>query len=124
MSAPTDSRYWVDILDRKHECGPYLSSHVRLDVDHGGSTLHVWMPKTLPEWNRLKILTTAEAEGRLFLLASHRMRRHDSDGRGIVMIARRYEDGDYVVHVWHELYPWALTHLGLPAPDSVEESRS
>jgi len=33
--------------------------------------------------------------------------------RGVLMVAREIDDGSFVVHVWHELYPWALKHLGL-----------
>ena len=32
---------------------------------------------------------------------------------GVLAVARRQPDGAYAVHVWHELYPWALKYLGL-----------
>jgi hypothetical protein len=113
MPRDLDPIFWVDILKRKHECGPYLSDPIKVEVSHNGRSLDVWMPKPLPDFHRTRIEATAESDGLLFLVASHSLQRDDPEGRGILMVARRREDGSYVVHVWHELFPWSLGRLGL-----------
>jgi len=32
---------------------------------------------------------------------------------GVLMVAKKLEDGSYAVAIWHELYSYALNHLGL-----------
>lgn len=41
----------------------------------------------------------------------------------VLMVAHRRDDGPYVVHVWHDLYPWALENLGLRPDREAEDPR-
>jgi hypothetical protein len=41
------------------------------------------------------------------------MKGNEPCERGVLMVARADDEGSFVVHVWHELYPWALKYLGL-----------
>jgi hypothetical protein len=114
MMTAREDRPWLDELNRKHECGPSLSRYRTLDLLHEGQPIHVQIPDNLNDPERLQIRATLRSGPLLALVGFHTMEDDDPvDGRGILMVARAADDGAFVVHVWHELYPWALKHLGL-----------
>ena len=97
----------------KHECGPAYSDYISLELTHEGQPVRVLIPDNLNDSERLEIRATLRSESLLVLIGHHTMKGKDPYERGIFMIARAKDDGVYVVHVWHELYPWALPYLGL-----------
>ena len=56
---------------------------------------------------------TVRTDPLLVLIGHHTMKGKDPYERGVLMVARADDEGSFVVHVWHELYPWALKYLGL-----------
>jgi hypothetical protein len=105
---------WLDILSRKHECGPSLCDYRTLDLTHDGRAVRVEIPDNLNDPERLEILTTLGSGPLLVLIGHHTMKGDHPYERGVLMVAREAEPGGpFVVHVWHELYPWALQFLGL-----------
>jgi hypothetical protein len=118
MPRDLPKEFWVDVLNRKHECGPYLSRPKEIEVTHGGERLRVWVPDNLPDPERFELKATVRGDGLLVLFGRHSLKDYDdSYDRGILMVARLRVHGAYVVHVWHELYPWALDYLGLTPND-------
>jgi trans-aconitate methyltransferase len=113
MSRTRAERPWLDELHRKHECGPSLSDYRTIEVIHEGETLRVQIPDNLNDPERLEIRATVRTRDLLVLLGYHTQSGRDLCERGILMVARQEDEGSYTVHVFHEMYPWALTHLGL-----------
>jgi hypothetical protein len=114
MTTGARERPWLDVLNRKHECGPSLSSYRTLDLTHEGRPVRVRIPNNLVNPERLEILATMSSGPLLTLIGHHTMAGKDPYERGVLMVARAAEPGGpFVVHVWHELYPWALKYLGL-----------
>jgi hypothetical protein len=118
-----EDRPWLDILGRKHECGPALSPYRTIDLDHQGKTFRVSVPDRLDHPERLEIRLVLASERHLTLIASYETEHgyFPDQPNVVLMVAHRPVDGPHVVHVWHDLYPWALEHLGL-RPDG--EARS
>jgi hypothetical protein len=99
--------YWVDCLHGKHECFSYEeSATVSVSVD--GRPVLVRLPDYLAS---VKILTAAESEGMLFCFGRTE-ERFNGEFCGLVLVAKRVCEGQYEVGVWHELYPWSLSHFG------------
>jgi hypothetical protein len=119
VSGEKHSRPWLDILERKHECGASLADYRDLEVTHAGRPVRVSVPDTLDHPERLEIRATLASENLLVLIGHYATKPDDPYERGILMVARRQEDDSYVVHVWHEVYPWALEKLGLDELKSV-----
>ncbi len=113
MTTDEQENPWLDILDRKHECGPSLSDYRTLDLVHEGRPVRVSIPDELVNPERLEILATLGSGPLLALIGHHTMEGDHPYERGILMVARADSGGIFVVHVWHELYPWALKYLGL-----------
>jgi len=124
MTENREDRPWLDELNRKHECGPCLSDHRLIDVTLRSEAVRVSIPDNLDEPERLEIRAVLGDDRHLVLIGRHAMTIEDSEDyeRGILMVARRRDDGVYVVHVWHELYPWALKYLGLESASDGEEA--
>jgi hypothetical protein len=121
MTTGARERPWLDELDRKHECGPSLSPYRTLELHHEGRPIRVRIPDNLINPDRLEIRATLCSDSLLVLLGHHTMKRKEPYERGVLMVARaREEGGPYVVHVWHEMYPWALQYLGLDEPAAIE----
>jgi hypothetical protein len=98
---------WTDHLFEKHECGPSSTEAAEIEVD--GVKLRILLPRFLP---RIEVVTAAIKGELLFILARIRAPKDwGVDGNGAVLVARRRDDGAWGVHVWHELYEWALGHL-------------
>jgi len=116
MTRRLDERPWLDVLNRKHECGPSFSDYYTLELQHEGQSLRVQIPDNLNDPERLEIRATIASDSLLVLIGYHTMKEEDPYERGILMVARAEADGSFVVHVWHELYPWALKYLGLEGP--------
>ncbi len=113
-------RPWVDVLNRKHECGPSLCRYRTIDVVHEGQAVRVRIPDNLNNPERLEILATIATGPLLALIGYHTMEGQYPYERGVLMIARAESEGTFVVHVWHEMFPWALKYLGL-REEFVEE---
>ena len=113
-------KVWTDHLREKHECGP--SEHcLPVPITASGRDLTLWVADHLADFD--EAVVTAEAGDLLFAIA-----RWEYPGGGygdahghvpVLLVARRHDETNYLVHVWHELYDWAFPHLGLdrPAPD-------
>lgn len=107
MAADAKLSYWVDCLHGKHECFSYEeSTTVPVTVD--GRTVEVVVPDYLAGF---KILVGAESDGVLFCFGRTE-ERFNNQYCGLVLVAKRKSETRYEVGVWHELYPWALTHFG------------
>jgi hypothetical protein len=113
MTTGARERPWLDVLNRKHECGPSLSSYRTIDLVHEKQPIRVRIPDNLIDPERLEILATLGSGPLLAPISHHTMKGKDPYERGILMVARTEAEGTFVVHVWHELYPWALKYLGL-----------
>ena len=113
MTSDARERPWLDVLDRKHECGPSLCKYGTLNLVHEGRSVRVSIPDQLINPERLEILATLGSGPLLALIGYHTMKGKDPHERGVLMVAREKSEGTFVVHVWHELYPWALKYLGL-----------
>jgi hypothetical protein len=113
LTMPERTEYpWLVTLDRKHECGPGYSPFVRIEVPDGEESVVIAIPGLLIAPKRRSLRGTMRSGSLITLLAWHDMEDKDPYERGIVMVAC-LEEGGYVVHVWHELYPWALSYLGV-----------
>jgi hypothetical protein len=105
---------WIDELNRKHECGPTYSDPIPVQVIVDGKTYTVLTPDILPSPERLEIKTTIVSDDLLMMIGRHTLTDGDDPyERGILMVARKVGDSIYAVHVWHELFPYALKYLGL-----------
>ena len=113
MTTGGRERPWLDVLNRKHECGPSLSRYRSLDLVHEGRPVRVRIPNNLNDPERLEILATLGSGPLLTLIGHHTMKGKTPYERGVLMVARADPEGTFIVHVWHELYPWALQYLGL-----------
>jgi hypothetical protein len=114
-----EDRPWLDVLRRKHECGPSLSPYRRLELTHEGKPLRVQIPDNLHRPERLEIRKVLFDDSTCVLIGFHSLEEGDPEECGVLMIGHRAEDGDYTVHVWHELYPWALKYLSLETKQSL-----
>jgi hypothetical protein len=113
MTAVEHERPWLDVLNRKHECGPSLSRYRTVDIVHEGQPVRVRIPDNLNNPERLEMLAAIGTGSLLALIGYHTMEGPHPYERGVLMVARAQPDRTFVVHVWHELYPWALKFLGL-----------
>lgn len=105
---------WLDILNRKHECGPSYSDPTPIEVIHEGCPLTVLVPNVLNHPERLELRAVVASGEFVVLIGRHTLKDGDDPyERGVLMVARRGDDGRFTVHVWHELYPYALKYLGL-----------
>lgn len=103
---------WIDMLWEKHECfhHPARSETVALD----GRTIRLWLPEYTPGFT---VRAWAERGDLLFLLFQLDERYADAF-LGAVVVARKTGEDAYTTVVWHELFPWALKHLGLTAKEA------
>ncbi len=117
MREEDEDRPWLDELGRKHECGPSLSPYRTMDLTHEGRAIRVSLPDCLDHPERLQLRLSLGSERHLTLIGSYETEHGYFLGEPnvVLMVAHRRGDGPYVVHVWHELYPWALGKLGLNA---------
>jgi hypothetical protein len=120
MTAVEHERPWVDVLNGKHECGASLSRYSTVEIVHEGQQARVRIPDNLNNPERLEILAAIGTGPLLALIGYNTMEGPYPYERGILMVARAQPDKTFVVHVWHELYPWALKYLGLKK-DLLEE---
>lgn len=108
---------WADILNRKHEC--YTTSSTPVEIDHEGRRLTLRMPNVLVQPERLELKAAFGSGEFLVVIGRHTMTGYDDPyERGILMVARKRGETTYDVHVWHEMYPYALKYLGLTAEDA------
>lgn len=105
---------WTDHLLEKHECSSYERTR-RFDIEFGGRRLALLSPEWLPE---VEVARVVGDDDLVFVIGTIKdARNQDIGGDGVVLAARRRDDGSYGVHVWHALYPWALRHLGCAAAE-------
>ena len=108
MAEPKDKLpHWVDCLHGKHECYSYDEPAV-VTVDHAGTPVEVVVPDYLAD---VRVFVTAESDGMLFCFG-RTGEKYGDRYCGLVMVGKKVADRRYEVGVWHELYPWALTHFG------------
>jgi len=105
---------WIDRLREKHECMPYDSGQ-RLTIQVDGTPCVVIMPPYLPEMEPRIAVRQGELLFVVGVTLTHPM--YGEEPGGFVMIARQETTGDFSAVVWHETYPYAISHLGL-APES------
>lgn len=100
--------HWVDHLSEKHECFKYGETRT-LSISHGGRAVRV----TVPHWtDEFTPLVVSEA-GDILTVVGRLHRDWNGKPLGVMFAAMRRGADEYEVGVWHELYPWALKHLGL-----------
>ncbi|QDV33960.1 hypothetical protein [Tautonia plasticadhaerens] len=105
---------WVDVLGRKHECGPSLSPYVAVGITVGGRSETLHMPDHFEDGGSALEVRAVIGDGSLIVvIATHPGNEEVPEPSTILMVARRSDDAPFVVHVWHELYPRALDHFGL-----------
>jgi hypothetical protein len=105
----TKPKVWTEHLFEKHECMPYEGDSIRRETMRiNGEEFALWLPKRLP---RLEPVTGARRDDLLFVVSRVEPKDPHNPGLPVVLVARRRDDGTFGVHVWHELYPWALDHL-------------
>ena len=93
MTTGVRERPWLDVLNRKHECGPSLSEYRTLDLVHEGKPVRVRIPNNLNDPERLEILATLGSGPLLDLIGHHTMKGKDPYERGVLMIARADSEG-------------------------------
>lgn len=98
---------WIDMLWEKHECFRYTPQLRTVELD--GRSIRLLLPDYMP---RFTVRAWAEQGDLLFLLFQLDQRYNDAFV-GAVVVARKTEEDTYTTTIWHELYPYALKHLGL-----------
>lgn len=114
MTSQQAEHPWVDVLTRKHECGPWYSEPARLRLTLGHEDVDVLVPEVRDKPERLEICDAVVSADRICLIGRHTL----SDGSdpyecGVLMIGRKTDALTYTIHVWHELFPYALKYLGV-----------
>jgi len=118
MSSCTEKGPWVDCLWEKHEYFTYTPRWETLELD--GRAIRLSLPYYLPGFT---VLAWAEREDLLFLL--FQLDRRWGEGLlGAVVVAQRTAENTYTTVIWHELYPYALKHLGFVEEDQGAEATS
>ena len=103
--------YWVDSLHEKHECFSYDTGESAVVISNvNGRDVEL----VVPDWlSQFVVFVAVEHSELLFCIGRTNEKVRDKFC-GLVMVAKRKTDTRYEVGVWHELYPWALTHFGFP----------
>lgn len=110
MAPMKQDPHWVDMLREKHECFGY-DNPATMRIDHEGERLEVLLPNYTPP---VDILSATRAGHLLYLIGRQKRKVYD-ELIPVLMVAKRREEGDFEVVVWHEMYPWALKYLNLDA---------
>ncbi len=106
-----EKKFWIDCLCEKHECWTYERFRTSIPLKVGRKKVQLHLPSDL---DKVEILFTAERKGILFIIARNLSEwAQEMWCDGVLMVAKRLEDGSYAVAIWHELYSYALKHLGL-----------
>ena len=107
-----EPKLWIDKLSRKHECymhGDLIDKAIEVD----GRAVTMRLPEYLSD---IEVCRSAISGKVLFVLARQpNEKTMDEPCDGAFLIGSQNEEGKYEVHVWHELYPWALRYLGQDA---------
>ena len=107
MATDPKASFWVDCLHGKHECFSYDAS-ATVSVVVGGRIVEVVLPDYLAT---VKVLVASESDGMLFCFGRTE-EKFNNEFCGLVLVAKKQSESRYEVGVWHELYPWALSHFG------------
>lgn len=104
-----ESTLWIDQLREKHECymhGDLIDKVIVVD----GRAVMMRLPEYLSD---IEVCRAAVTDKVLFVLARQPNEKSVSDEcDAAFLVGCLNENGKYDVHVWHELYPWALRYLG------------
>ncbi len=100
---------WIDQLREKHECYTH-GDLVDKVIDVEGRVVTMRLPEYLSD---IQVCRAAVSDKVLFVLARQPNQKSVADVcDAAFLIGSLNEDGKYDVHVWHDLYPWALRYLG------------
>ncbi|MFA0752242.1 MAG: hypothetical protein SLRJCFUN_002645 [Candidatus Fervidibacter sp.] len=106
-----ERKFWIDCLHEKHECWTYERFRTTIPITVKGKQVNLHLPSDLAD---IEVLVTAEHDGILFMLARNLRKWAQETGcDGVVMVAKKLDDENYAVAIWHELWGYALKHLGL-----------
>jgi hypothetical protein len=100
--------YWLDQLFEKHECFPYGESEI-LKTELDGHKIKVILPKYYPAATVIK----CGLADSLLVIIGETTEEHLQSPMGVLIVAKQRDKNVYETVIWHELFPWALTHLGL-----------
>ncbi|MFN4179061.1 MAG: hypothetical protein ACK4I8_02010 [Armatimonadota bacterium] len=107
----SERKFWIDCLHEKHECWTYDQFRTTIPITVGGKEVQLHLPDSLPD---TEILLTVEYDGILFIFARSLSKwAQEVECDGVLMVAKRLDDENYAVAIWHELWGYALKHLGL-----------
>ena len=112
---PSEEKLWVDCLLEKHECYTYDRYATTREVEYDGRSYRIVLPDHLPSF---EVVHAVEQGDLLSLFGRDERTLRKDEYLGVLAVARRQADGTFVVHIWHELYPWALKYLGLEQNDA------
>ncbi len=98
---------WIDMLWEKHECLHYPTRAETVTLD--GRIIRLLLPEYTPGFT----VQAWAGRGDLLFLLFQLDERYADAFLGAVVVARKTAEDTYTTVVWHELYPWALKHLGL-----------
>ncbi|MFN3420130.1 MAG: hypothetical protein ACK40X_00210 [Armatimonadota bacterium] len=106
-----ERKFWIDCLHEKHECWTYDQFRTTIPITVGSKEVQLHLPDSLPD---TEILLTVEHNGILFIIARSLSKwAQEAECDGVLMVAKRLDDENYAVAIWHELWGYALKHLGL-----------
>ena len=105
--------YWIDQLERKHECFGYDSSH-SISVSIGGQEYSVIVPEYVRQTKPLVVTLQDD----LLSIVGTLDKVWDERPIGFFILARRENAFQFSAVVCHQLYPYAIEKLGLDTPSS------
>ena len=100
--------YWVDQLERKHECFGYDSTHA-ISVSTGGQEYSV----IVPEYVQPATLLAVSLQGDLLSIIGTLDQLWNERPIGFFILARHENAFQFSAVVCHQLYPYAIEKLGL-----------
>ncbi len=107
----SERKFWIDCLHEKHECWTYDKFRTTIPITFGGKEFKLHLPDSLPD---TEILLTVEHDEILIIFARSLSKwAQEAECDGVLMVAKRLDDENYAVAIWHELWGYALKHLGL-----------
>jgi hypothetical protein len=73
----------------------------------------------VPDWVDAVKPLAAATPGELLMLLGELDKVWDNRPLGVLLVAKRRSEDEYETVIWHELYPYALKHLGFASADVV-----
>ncbi len=115
---PKKKPHWVDCLLEKHECFGYDRTK-KVPIDYKGEKIELLVPDFVHDFKSKKVTV----DDGLMTVIGQQSQIWNGEHVGVVLIAKVRPDDKYEVVIWHELYPWALKHLGLVPEESEPQSK-